>query len=348
MNNQDNNDKVMNIMIQIRQLATKAKEIEITTESGMKLVFLSTGATLRSWKTADNTEIVAGYLMHEDYLDPGMYLGTTVGPLAGRIKNGEFDFLGKHYRMDDINPHFLHSGKYGFSFQEFAVDVKQETGDVMKIGFSLEYRHPVLPGEMQVSVDYTIKGNELGITYMVKATDSCLCNLTNHSYFNLEGTFDQDIRDHYLEIESDKVVMVDDEVLGSDIIDVASTPFDFRHPKNVFEAATSPELKRLVTNGIDNYFLLRENRDHDLILYSRKSRKRLTIRSTYPGITVYTTNFPNQKHLQNGKPLAMHGAIAMEPHFQSNAINDRRFAGYILPAEKTYQHKIIYLLEEDI
>ncbi|MBN2697066.1 MAG: hypothetical protein JXR38_05945, partial [Bacilli bacterium] len=72
------------------------------------------------------------------------------------------------------------------------------------------------------------------------------------------------------------------------------------------------------------------------------------IKSTYPGITIYTTNYPKPKPLRSGKELCLHGAIAMEPHFQTNAINDDRFKNYILRLGDTYNHEIVYRLEENV
>ena len=43
------------------------------------------------------------------------------------------------------------------------------------------------PGNLQVTISYTIIENELKITYQATTDKKTVINLTNHAYFNLDG-----------------------------------------------------------------------------------------------------------------------------------------------------------------
>ena len=78
------------------------------------------GATLRTLLVPDrdgkSTDIVLGYDTLEEYLTGGCYFGATVGRVANRIADGNFELNGKTYSLpsNDGNSHH-HGGPFGFS-----------------------------------------------------------------------------------------------------------------------------------------------------------------------------------------------------------------------------------------
>jgi len=333
-------------MITINKAFDDVYQITVKTPDGEVFEFLSIGASLIRWQMSDGTDIVAAYQDLNDYYRPGMYLGTTVGPLAGRISRLDFSISGTKVQIVDSVPNFLHSGHLGLSFRNFRIKEIRCEDETFLVSFQTEYSHPSLPGEVLININYKVKDGALDIEFLADSSEDTILNLTNHSYFNLDGDFSGNLDNHVLKINASRVVLVDEQMLGKEIIGVGGTVFDLRTPKPLKDVIDRQELKLQGTNGLDHYFLLDRERDCDIELASLLSGRKLKVSSTYPGITVYTTNMPKDTPIQQGQTLAFHGAVALEPQYQSNAINDHRFENYLLHKGLKYHHQIKYRLEE--
>jgi aldose 1-epimerase len=321
--------------------------IEVAYENGPTYELLSIGATLTKWISRDGTNLVAGYEDYLDYSKGGMYLGTCVGLISGRIASATCKIEGSEYHFNSKEKHYLHGGDKGLSFQNFEVSSITENDDKVTIEFSTQMVPEEIGGLVSVKIAYELRNDGFRIDFFAKTSKTTLCNLTNHSYFNLDGDFLLDLSHHSLELNASKAVMVDDEILGTEIIDVNNTVFDFRNAKSLMPSIMNPLLKSQKANGFDHFFLLDNHIKPAVVLYSSKSNRRLNIKTDYPGVTIYTTNYPNKKRIHNSYPLSLHSAIAIEPQYQSNAINDDRFEGYLLKPNQNYHHFIDYCLWED-
>jgi aldose 1-epimerase len=322
------------------------KLTQVTFQDGSFMEFLNVGASLTRWKDSSGKNIVAGYQNYEDYLEDGMFLGATVGLTAGRIAKGTCQIEGTTYHFESKNPNFLHGGDHGLSFFLFELESVISKEESAVLTYKIDYVHDFLPGMTSVKVQYTVSPGYLKIDFYATASKSILCNLTNHSYFNLDGDFSSDLSTHQMQIQADHVVEVDEEILGTHLISVEGTVFDFRKPKMIMPVVRSTLLQNQKALGLDHYFVFKSGlRGPGLTLMSLKSGLRLNIHSSYPGVTVYSTNYPTKKLLQNGVPAIQFSAVAIEPQFQSNGINDSRFFNLILPANQPYHHFIEYQLE---
>lgn len=329
-----------------KKINNKITEITVSSLSGCEYAFINIGASLTKWITKDQVNIVASYLNYNDYFKPGMYLGTTIGLTSGRINQAAFVLDGLNYSLKESKIHFLHSGSNGISFKPFLWKIIKNEEKEAIIEFSLEHVSNVLPGKQEIKVTYIILDSEIKVMFEVSSDSTTLCNLTNHSYFNLDGDFDFGLKNHQLKLGCSKVVLVNEEFIGQEIKDVSKSPFDFRKKRSVYDAINKDELILTIAKGLDHFFLFDKEITSQIELSSSKSGKTLKMSTSYPGVTVYTTNYPSKKKIQNFLPLLFHGAIALEPHFQTNAINDSRFEGYILHKDESYSHFITYKLEE--
>lgn len=60
------------------------------------------------------------------YLEDTAYLGRTIGRIANRIKNGEFEFRGKTTKLHtNLPPHHLHGGPNGIAKVKFKKKIKK-------------------------------------------------------------------------------------------------------------------------------------------------------------------------------------------------------------------------------
>ncbi len=322
------------------------EKIDIFTDTGGTVSLLSLGATVYDWTTPSGVNIVAAYESIDDYRESGMYLGTTVGPNAGRIQNGAFTIGGERYQTDEKDSNFLHSGKEGLSFKVFDVKQCEVTQEGAIIVFGLDYVHSVLPGRQTFTVTYRIRDNQMSIEYDATSDKETIVNLTNHCYFNLNGTFDRPIDDHALKTDASRVTTVNEKLLAEDIMHVEGSLLDFRSKRFLKEAYDAPELDNHPVGGVDHYFLFAEDEKKEAMLFAENSNRKLTVSFTMPGLTVYTTNTPKDNILKSGTKLSKHGAVCLEPEYNPNAVNDERFELSIAKEGHPYHEKITYVLEE--
>jgi aldose 1-epimerase len=155
------------------------------------------------------------------------------------------------------------------------------------------------------------------------------------------------MENYLLTIPASKVVLVNDQMIGKQIVDVKGTPFDFVNTSNLLESIQKIESTGIKARGIDHYFVFDTSSGKNKItLESLSSKRKLSLITTYPGVTIYTANYPTLKSINNHQILVKHGAICLEAQYQSNAINDERFSlGFVTP-DSPYHHEIEYLLEE--
>ncbi|MFH0993137.1 MAG: hypothetical protein V1761_02175 [bacterium] len=321
--------------------------LALSLDDGSLIELTSVGASLCRWKTADGLDLVAGYQDESAYGKHGMYLGTTVGLNAGRIKDGRCTIDGVEYALTGKAKHFLHGGDDGLDAINFIVASSNGQAGVQTIDFRTNYRHPFIPATIQIDVIYTVSSKHLRIDFVATTNHPVICNLTNHSYFNPNGDYDHPAADLELFLSADRVVLVDDEINATDILKTSGTIFDFQKLSPLLPTVLDSSLQHQGARGLDHYFLFAQPAGPQIILSSKNTGKRLEISTSYPGTTIYTTNYPTRDRIQTGRPLARHAAVAIEPQFQANGINDHRFHDYTLRPGETYRHSIDYVLKEE-
>ena len=172
---------------------------ELKNNNGIEVKIINYGATITSLKiplkTGKIIDVVLGLDTLEDYIKSyeiggSPYYGSTVGRYSGRINQGLFSLNNKVYQLDkNLNNHSLHGGKIGFSQKIW--ELKKFT-DGINPSITLTYFSPNneggFPGDLNVELTYTLsENNELSIDYIATTSEDTIINLTNHSYFNLEG-----------------------------------------------------------------------------------------------------------------------------------------------------------------
>ena len=114
------------------------------------------------------------------------------------------------------------------------------------------------PGTLKVMVTYTwTDENELIIRYEAVSDKDTLCNLTHHSYFNLEGEGSGTVLDHTFEINADTFTVGDSELIPTgEQRDVTGTPFDFRNATRLGDviAQTEENDQLRAGHGVDHNF----------------------------------------------------------------------------------------------
>nr|XP_040034134.1 aldose 1-epimerase isoform X1 [Gasterosteus aculeatus aculeatus]XP_040034135.1 aldose 1-epimerase isoform X1 [Gasterosteus aculeatus aculeatus] len=272
------------------------------------------------------------------YASDKRYLGAVVGRVANRIALGRFVVEGREYRLDVNNgPNALHGGLRGFNK---AIWLAAAVDGGVQLSLTSPDGDQGYPGEVQVSVSYTLQGETLTAEYQARSTKTTPINLTNHSYFNLAGQGAADIYDHQVSISAPSYLPVDDSSIPTgEIRPVDNTPFDLTKP-----ALIGPRLKELPGPGFDHNFCLSSPGEpwrerHAARVCHSASGRALEVSTSQPGVQFYTANFLDGSITgKGGARYGKHSAFCLETQNWPDAVNQPSFPNCLLRPGEDYQH----------
>ena len=198
----------------------EAKKVGLYTlrnANGMEVSITNFGGRIVSIMVPDKDgnfqDVVLGFDKAEDYFPYNNQtdFGAAIGRYANRINQGQISpNPGEVIQLPQNNfGHCLHGGPLGWQYQVY--DVK----DVTETDLTLTLHSPDgdnnFPGNVDAAVVYSLDDqNALNITYYATTDKKTVINMTNHSYFNLNGDATEPITNHLLTIAASKFTPVDD------------------------------------------------------------------------------------------------------------------------------------------
>lgn len=243
--------------------------------------------------------------------DLSYYFGKTVGPVANRIKAGK---LGKLKFKVNNGPNLNHSGENSWSAQKWQ-SIFYEKNGAKGVRFELKDRISGFPAQ-NVSVDYQLVGNVLTIKFISTALLDTYFNPTNHAYWNLSGNAKMAILNQYLQVASQEVLVVDENTLPTgEIIDVTGTAYDFQQLRQI-----GKNLAKLET-GLDNTFVLNTNQSPQLILFDKKSGRKVSFSSNRQAVVLYSATVVSNHVPVNGRAMSANLGLAIEFQEQPDITN---------------------------
>ena len=313
----------------------------ITAKSGAKAEILTYGATLQSVFAPDKngklTDVLIGFDDIKGHVERSDYQGQSVGRYANRISGGAFCVDGKRYDItkNEKGVTCLHGGG---EFSHAVWDVE----DCGENHVSLCYESPEnsngFPGKMNAGVKYTLTdSNELIIEYRAVCTEKTPVNLTNHAYFNLDGG--EDVLDTELYINADRFTPTDERSIPTgEMRFVKGTAFDFTAAKKIGRDIKADDEQLVMCRGYDHNFCLnqREPDEAAASAYSEKSGIFMEMRTTLPGVQLYTGNFLSGAPGKGGKPMTQHAGFCLETQFYPDSPNRPEFPDCIYDAGEEY------------
>lgn len=334
----------------IEKTGKQAELYTITNKNGASVSLSSFGATITSIKVPDKNgkliDVTQGYDSVTPYeKSPIGHAGGTIGPCANKINKGSFKLGEKEYKLDCNKDNGLthsHGGKEG-------LDVKNWNAEVLKDGVRFTYNKKDMeggyPANVNMSVTYKFdNNNNLSVKYEAQSDSDTILNLTNHSYFNLDGaenTYENSVMEHIIHLpNSSKYTPVNEIAIPTgEIKSVEGTDFDFRIPK---------KLSEMNKNGYDQNFVV-DNYDGKTIIEvarvkSEKSGINMNVSTDLPGFQFYTANNlgkDSQPLGKDGKRYEKHSALCVEPQFFPDAINTFEEKPVLKKGDK-YNRTIIY------
>ena len=308
------------------------------------LEVLDYGATIRSLLVKDPNgvwvDVVLGYDTLTGYEQNDGYLGAVVGRVCNRIAGASFELNGVAYplyRNDGAN--HLHGGKRGFDKYVWSA---AELPDGIRLSRVSPDGEEGYPGTLEVSVAYRLEGSSLRVDYEAAADRDTLCNLTNHSYFNLNGS--GTVLNHSLQVFADAVTERGEGLIPTGrCLPVRGTKFDFTAPKSIAHDLPGTNAAALREYGYDDNFCLSgEGLRPAAILTGDRSGIRMTVETTTPGMQVYTANFLASRTGKHGAAYQEGGAVCLETQFYPDAIHHPAFPSPILRAGSPFRQTTIF------
>lgn len=310
---------------------------EITIQNGgITVSVFSYGCTIHKIMTPDRfgalADVVLGFDDFESYLGRQPYFGALIGRCANRIADGKFSLGGKEYQLSCKNGGHCHGGDSGFDKKIWAFEADGENAVVFS------YVSPDgdegYPGTLTLTVRYEVTADGVLRTFYEAHTDAdTLCNLTNHTYFNLGSG--ETVLSHVLQSPADSFCPADEKTLPTgEIRRVEGTAFDFRKAHSMKQALSiEDEQLRIADDGFDHHFFVSGEGLREMATLSEPTSGRcVTISSDLPGFQLYTAQ---GFHRQGKKFYGSYCGAAIETQYAPNAIHVPGFESPIVKAGQT-------------
>ncbi|GAB4514342.1 MAG: galactose mutarotase [Roseibium sp.] len=310
---------------------------EVTLKKGMlEASVLTLGAIIRDLQV-DGQSVVLGFEDLASYLEHSPFFGAVVGRCANRIAEGRMTIDGVVHQLDrnENGRHHLHGGSKGFFNRVWQLEQSDKSSVLMKL--VSEDGDMGYPGRVEVLLRYTLTGaGALRMKVTATADRTTPVNLTQHSYFNLDGS--PAILDHNLEIAAESYLPVDEELIPTgEIRKVSWTPFDFRDGRKLRRKRGEEDVI------FDHNFCLadapRDEVEFAAALEDAAGYRRMEVWTTEPGLQLYDAEgmeipVPGL----GGRRYGPHAGLCLEAQRWPDSVNQDGFTDVLLQPGETYSH----------
>lgn len=316
--------------------------------NGVEAAFTNYGARWVSMFVPDKagkpTDVIVGFDNVDGFVNSAEpYFGATIGRYGNRLKGGKITIDGKNYQLDLNNgPNTLHGGKGGFHNVMWE---GQQMGDsAVMFTYTSVDGEMGFPGTLQAKVTYTLTANNsMQIDYEATTDKKTVCNLTNHAFFNLNGSGSGTINNHVLQINADEYTPVDSTLIPLGRFEkVSGTPFDFTAPTAIgarVNDSTNTQIK--FGKGYDHNYVLRKNvidgTSAAATITGDASGITMDVVTVEPGLQFYGGNFMQSKNtIKGGKKDDFRTAFCLETQHYPDSPNQPSYPSTILEPGKKY------------
>jgi aldose 1-epimerase len=311
--------------------------------NGLEIAIIDYGATIQSIKipisSGKKVDVVLGFNHVSDYeksftLSGAPFIGAVVGRYAGRIKNGSFKLNDDVFQLNrNLGQHHLHGGKTNFSNSFW--NVISHSNNCITLEYISKDVDENYPGDLTVQVTYNLSDiDELEITYTAKTTKDTIINLTQHSYFNLDG--------HKKTIENQKLQVTCSEILETDEENVPTGNFS-----NIIDTSFDFLTFKKCPTKIDTSFVISDNSTSVATLKSTENKIQMQVFTNQPSVHIYVGgNCENKIIGKNNVNYHALSGICFETQNYPDAPNHSNFPNAILRKDETYNQKTSFKFEK--
>ncbi len=322
--------------------ADALKIFSLTNKQNTSLSILNYGAAIHSFQMLDKNRnfvnIIVSPKHTEAYFKPeykkhNKCFGASVGRYAGRISNGGFILGDKTFSLKQKDGVHLHGGENGFQYKFWKLEEEVDgENPSVKLSYLSDDGEEGYPGKLKVEVSYTLtENNELLIEYSATTDKETVINLTNHAYFNLNGG--GSIRNHKLQINADKILELDEQLLPSGNFTVLDN-----HEKSFHKC------RKIGNLLLDDVFVFSSEEKHSVELFSEETGIKMQLETNQPGMVVYApeklpTDWDYTTAISDKQP-----AVCLETQNFPDAPSQTNFPSSILKPGEVYINYSVYKL----
>ena len=314
----------------------------LSTNSGMELDVINYGASLASLKIplgkGNKVDVVLGFESLSDYVNSfslpnAPYFGAIVGRYAGRINQAQFPLNDKIISLTkNHNLHQIHGGLEGFSKAFWEVTVADSNSITLE--YCSENGEENYPGEVVTQITYTLTEDmELKVSMQAKSDQDTIINLTQHSYFNLNGHSDTIENQELLVHATETLETTSENIPTGKFTNLKEHKYDFSIPKKC-------------PTTIDNTFVLNKEKEIAATLFSKKNNLKMSVFTNQPAVHIYVGgNCFNQ--IKGKENVAYHSqsGICFEAQNFPDAPNHKNFPSAVLKKGEEYTHNTLFKFE---
>lgn len=303
-------------------------------------------------KDGQMRDVVLGFDSIQDYISKPSDFGASIGRYANRINQGKFTLDGVEYQLPRNNyGHCLHGGPQGFQYRVY--DAVQLNPQELQLTYVAKDGEEGFPGNITCKVLMKLTDdNAIDIQYEAETDKPTIVNMTNHSYFNLDGDAGSNA-EHLLTIDADYYTPVDSTFMTTgEIVPVEDTPMDFRTPMPVGERINDFDFVQLKNgNGYDHNWVLNTKGDINRRAASLKSQKTGIVLDVYtnePGVQVYAGNFLDGSLTgKKGITYNQRASVCLETQKYPDTPNKPEWPSAVLRPGEKYMSQCIFKFSVD-
>lgn len=326
------------------------KKYVLANSKEMKVVLTDLGAAVVDLLVKGNDGLVNVSLSYDHplaYEKEATYFGAVVAPYANRIADAKFEIDGVLYQLiRNDNENSLHSGSDTLAKKIWNVKELEENRIVFS--YNAKDLEQGFPGNIHYEVTYEVtEENELVITYYAISDKKTLLNMTNHTYFNLNGATSGSVEEHELWIKASAYTPVRSAkaIPTGEIASVEGTPFDFREAKTIGRDIHADFEQLQFGQGYDHNFALDKETDgveKIATAYAKDTGIQMDVWTDCVGVQLYTGNFMEGQIGPEGYIYQKHGGFCLETQYFPNSANEDKFVRPLVEANMPYKTTTIY------
>jgi aldose 1-epimerase len=319
---------------------------KLENSNGTNVIILDYGLAITAYNISVNglfRNLVLGFsdpefYMSDAYMEKNPYLGNIVGRYANRIKGGSFELNGTTYYLPKNNvTNTLHGGMNGFN-RKWWTYISEQSNDLQAVfTYSSPDGEEGFPGQLDITAIYRLgEDNSLSIEYKIYAHADSVVNLTEHSYFNLNGS-DSLINDHSIQANVTAFLeQASDLCPNGKLISIA----DFS--KNIVNPT---KLGTFLPDGIDTTFVI-DKMDDEIIhagtIVSGDAILQLQVWTDAPCLHIYSGAMLPRLKEPKGLSLEPFRGVCMECQGFTDAVHHSHFQSTLIKANETQYRNIMY------
>lgn len=203
------------------------------------------------------------------------------------------------------------------------------------------------PGALDMSVTYELTEEGLSVRYLASCDQDTLCNLTNHTYFNLAGHDSGPVTDQIIQLFASFYTPADAlSIPTGEVLSVEGTPMDLRVPTPIGRRIDEDFPQLAFAGGYDHNWAIDGQAGFlrpAALAWSEATGIQLEVLTTQPGVQFYTGN-----HLEGcipgkgGAPYGPRWGFCLETQRFPDGPHYGHFPSCVLKAGALYSEETVF------